>query len=300
MKKKILFIALLLGLAFIIYIGFIGSFVHKYDKTETMEKQFCKTNGLDNLTLTQTTIKEVYPSFKGKRTVQDMLLYDDAVYLPQKYGEYHQTLKWKRIMVPKMYFWGITADVYCDFYKNKLVHLWAFLRENDLSLLKKKFGNGISFEDYGNDIYVPYDIIHFFDCDRVDNTLHLYINDDIWMICNYDSQKPKLEVFAKTPYFELLSNMGDAYTNKSTEDRYHTPKGYGSQNANDEEYWNSVNREKTLRNSGNDAAADLEKRERLKYLQGGGYHSKDGGHQVHFQGSKEQEEQLRQMDEMGW
>jgi hypothetical protein len=37
------------------------------------------------------------------------------------------------------------------------------------------------------------------------------------------------------------------------------------------------------------------------FVNRGPYHSKyDGRTQVHFQGSKEQEEQLRQMDEMGW
>lgn len=77
-------------------------------------------------------------------------------------------------------------------------------------------------------------------------------------------------------------------------------RGHNSMDADDKEYWESVNREKALRDRGMDRAADIERKARLEYVQGGGYHSKDGGSQVHFQGSKEQEEQLRQMDEMGW
>lgn len=77
-------------------------------------------------------------------------------------------------------------------------------------------------------------------------------------------------------------------------------RGRGTMDDGDEEYWESLSREDHLRKIGMDDAADLERRERRRYINGGGYHSKDGGRQVHFQGSKEQEEQLRQMDEMGW
>lgn len=68
----------------------------------------------------------------------------------------------------------------------------------------------------------------------------------------------------------------------------------------DKEYQNSLNRQHVLEEMGMDDAAELERKARIRYLEGGGYHSKDGGSQVHFQGSKEQEEQLKQMDEMGW
>lgn len=70
--------------------------------------------------------------------------------------------------------------------------------------------------------------------------------------------------------------------------------------SNDEEYWNSVARQKELEDRGMDRAAEMERKARLEYMQGGGYHSPDGTPQVHFQGSQEQAEQLRMMDEMGW
>ena len=70
--------------------------------------------------------------------------------------------------------------------------------------------------------------------------------------------------------------------------------------SNDEEYWNSVARQNELEEMGYDGAANMERNARQEYMRGGGYHAPDGTPQVHFQGSREQAEQLRQMDEMGW
>ena len=67
-----------------------------------------------------------------------------------------------------------------------------------------------------------------------------------------------------------------------------------------EDYWNSVRREKELKDAGLENAARMERNARLNYLQGGGYTSPDGGRQIHFKGSKEQQEQLKKMDELGW
>lgn len=69
---------------------------------------------------------------------------------------------------------------------------------------------------------------------------------------------------------------------------------------NDDVYWNSINREQTLEDAGLDEAAKIERKARQDYMQGGGYTSPDGGRQIHFQGSKEQQEQLEMMDKLGW
>lgn len=68
----------------------------------------------------------------------------------------------------------------------------------------------------------------------------------------------------------------------------------------DENYWNSVGREQALKDNGLENAAKIERNSRLDYLKGGGYTSPDGGRQIHFKGSKEQQEQLKKMDELGW
>ena len=97
-------------------------------------------------------------------------------------------------------------------------------------------------------------------------------------------------------YLDSISN-DTIYENYNAE---HHSKGHNSMDADDEEYWNSVNREKTLRDAGQDRAADIEHKSRIEYLEDGGYHSQDGGSQVQFQGSQEQKDQLEQMDRMGW
>lgn len=60
---------------------------------------------------------------------------------------------------------------------------------------------------------------------------------------------------------------------------------------------NSMEREQSLRDAGMDRAANIERNARRKYNQGGGYTSKDGGRQVHYNGSREQQNDLRMIDE---
>ena len=97
-------------------------------------------------------------------------------------------------------------------------------------------------------------------------------------------------------YLDSISN-DTIYENYNAE---HNSKDHNSMDEDGEEYWNSVNREKSLRDAGQDGAADIEHKSRIEYLQGGGYHSQDGGSQVQFQGSQEQKEQLEDMDKRGW
>lgn len=68
----------------------------------------------------------------------------------------------------------------------------------------------------------------------------------------------------------------------------------------DDQYWESINREQALRDAGLDGAANMEQKARRDYLQGGGYTSPNGGKQVHYQGSKEQARDLEIMESYGW
>lgn len=65
----------------------------------------------------------------------------------------------------------------------------------------------------------------------------------------------------------------------------------------DDECWESVGREKQLRDAGMDDAADLERKSRLNYMKGDGCTSSDGSRQIHYQGSKEQQRDLDLIDE---
>lgn len=66
---------------------------------------------------------------------------------------------------------------------------------------------------------------------------------------------------------------------------------------NDDNYWNSVAREKQLRDAGLNGAANAEKNDRLNYMRGDGYSSPDGGKQVHYNGSQEQKRDLEAIDQ---
>jgi hypothetical protein len=68
----------------------------------------------------------------------------------------------------------------------------------------------------------------------------------------------------------------------------------------DTAYWNSVQKEKELRDVGYDGAANMEENARHDYNHGGGYHSKDGSRQVDYKGSKEQQRDLEMMKEQGY
>ncbi|MBR3938670.1 MAG: hypothetical protein IKJ67_01670 [Bacteroidales bacterium] len=68
----------------------------------------------------------------------------------------------------------------------------------------------------------------------------------------------------------------------------------------DKEQQRSINREIQLRDDGMDEAANIERDLRRDYLRGGGYTSPDGGRQVHYQGSREQQEMLDLIDSYNW
>lgn len=65
----------------------------------------------------------------------------------------------------------------------------------------------------------------------------------------------------------------------------------------DDKYWESIGRERALRDAGMDGAANIERNARREYMKGGGYTSPDGGKQIHYKGSREQKEMLDLIDQ---
>ena len=63
-----------------------------------------------------------------------------------------------------------------------------------------------------------------------------------------------------------------------------------------DEYKSSLAREVMLRQAGMKDAAKIERMQRNQYLRGGGYDSKDGGKQVHYNGSAQQQRDLDAID----
>ena len=63
-----------------------------------------------------------------------------------------------------------------------------------------------------------------------------------------------------------------------------------------DEYKASLAREIMLKQAGMKDAAKIERAQRNQYLRGGGYDSKDGGKQVHYNGSAQQQRDLDAID----
>lgn len=63
-----------------------------------------------------------------------------------------------------------------------------------------------------------------------------------------------------------------------------------------DEYKASLAREIMLKQAGMKDAAEIERAQRNQYLRGGGYDSKDGGKQVHYNGSAQQQRDLDAID----
>ena len=66
---------------------------------------------------------------------------------------------------------------------------------------------------------------------------------------------------------------------------------------NTDEYNQSLERELRLRQQGKKRAAEIERKWRNEWLRGGGYDSYDGGKQVHYKGSAQQQRDLDAIDE---
>jgi len=64
-----------------------------------------------------------------------------------------------------------------------------------------------------------------------------------------------------------------------------------------DEYNKSLTRELLLKQAGLKDAAKIERAQRNKYLRDGGYDSKDGGKQVHYNGSAQQQRDLEAIDQ---
>lgn len=92
----------------------------------------------------------------------------------------------------------------------------------------------------------------------------------------------------------------NSFSNSSNNDgrSYKGSFSYGDWNdrMNTNEYNESLAREIMLKQAGMEEAAKIERTQRIKYLRGGGYDSKDGGKQVHYKGSAQQQRDLDAID----
>ena len=299
-------------LAMLLAVVAVGAFTscdkrNKFDTLAEMKSKSSKIEGICDFKIGDSYEKVVSQCKSMKYNTIDNVFYgiDDII---SDFTYKKEIPGWKFLMAEEF---GICKYIF-EFYKGKLN---LILIKNDDDLIDdiiNDYGLGVSVDSLHR-IYkkYSYSLIHDLVDADYDYVVHCYINDYILLGCSiYNGELSDVICVSRT-YIDVLSNnvrtqkqkiYKKLYKNSTSSNKSSSSKvrGRGTMDKNDEEYWESVNREEYLRKIGMDDAADLEHKARIRDLGGGGYHSKDGGSQVHFQGSKEQEEQLRQMDEMGW
>ena len=114
----------------------------------------------------------------------------------------------------------------------------------------------------------------------------------LWDIKNSAYQS----VFGVEPYSIEPTPYNSSYRRSSYSNGSERKDTYRSRMETDE-YEKSLAREIYLERIGMKEAAKIERNKRREYLRGGGYDSKTGGKQVHYNGSAQQERDLQAIDE---
>ena len=274
----------------------------KFDTEQAMREKCKHLNGLNDLIINKTTIKDVYKNYNRKDIKEEMgwrpnvdNRYD------RSYSRISKIVKWRMLKIENFDYRFTYGDVELDFYQDTLVQI-SFRYKSDSKQLPEYFvgqygfgcpvtaayigslsvGYGTLFDHYywGVEAYRKY----------INGDIHMVVNGEYWdvIICHM----PK--------FCKMGKEIESAWLSTSTPRDDTKSNGHNSMDADDEEYWKSVNREQALKNAGMDEAAKIERKARQNYLKGDGYTSPSGGSQVHYQGSKEQQEHLEEMKRRGW
>lgn len=274
----------------------------KFDTEQTMQEKCKNLNGLNDLIINKTTIKDVYKNYNRKDIKEEMgwrpnvdNRYD------RSYSRISKIAKWRMLKIENFDYRFTYGDVELDFYQDTLVQI-SFRYKSDSKQLPEYFvdqygfgcpvtaayigslsvGYGTLFDHYywGVEAYRKY----------INGDIHMVVNGDYWdvIICHM----PK--------FCKMGKEIESAWLSTSTPRDDTKSNGHNSMDADDEEYWKSVNREQALKDAGMDEAAKIERKARQNYLKGDGYTSPSGGSQVHYQGSEEQQEHLEEMKRRGW
>lgn len=274
----------------------------KFDTEQTMQEKCKNLNGLNDLIINKTTIKDVYKNYNRKDIKEEMgwrpnidNRYD------RSYSRISKIAKWRMLKIENFDYRFSHGDVELDFYKDTLVQI-SFRYQSDSKQLPEYFSNQYGFgcpvtATYISSLSVGYGTLfdeHYWGVEAY----RKYINGDIHMVVN---GKYWDVIICHMPKFcKMGKEIESAWLSTSTPRDNTKSSGHNSMDADDEEYWKSVNREKALKNAGMDEAAKIERKARQNYLKGDGYTSPSGGSQVHYQGSKEQQEHLEEMKRRGW
>ena len=289
---------------------------NRYDTKRGMQLKCENLQGLNDLILNKTTVDDIYQNYDSVNVRENTGFYlrpNICHVYTSKYSNFNKKALWTALRITDYdnNFW--LGAVELEFYNDTLVQI-SYRYNSDSKKLPDFFVNNYGFgrpidkKSLGKllitDYYNTISNESFFAEDYYKGTFdsyRQYENKDVRMIVNSEYWDV---LICYVPKIKLLSNAikSEYKSSYSSESSYSSGKvrGYGSMNADDDEYWESVNREEALKKAGLDDAAKIERRARIKYLQGEGYTSPDGGSQVHYQGSKEQQEHLEEMKRRGW
>lgn len=282
----------------------------RYDSVDAMKFKSSNLLGLNDLILNKTTISDLYNTYPVsyyEKSIEDIkkgtLPFHSCNISTRNYYEIKDSIGWFILELEDIQIGDKYEDVTLEFYKDTLIQI-AFRCPNYTNsgrerkrlpkYIADKYGYGIK-TDYKYVDSVSYNSPYrsYLDGRKyINGDINMLVTDNLWDIIIF--HKPKLlELIDRIK--GLTETKNSSISNSSSTNRY---VSRGSDN--DEEYWKSIQREKALKAMGMDDAARIEKQSRLKYLQGGGYTSPDGSSQVHYRGSKEQQEDLRRIEQMGW
>lgn len=276
----------------------------QFASKESMTQKCQTLIGLDRLIIDKTTIEDIYRIYPEENIIEEMgwrpnidRRYD------RSYDRISDKAEWRAFTIDNFNKNFTHSDVEVDFYRDTLVQI-SFRYNTDSNKLPdffiNNYGLGIPVtKKYLDSLHVGYSSMFKDDISyrgtehyrryQNENT-HMVISEEYWDV-----------VIVHLPKFYILKDIIEGkWLDSSNSKSSTTTRGHNSMDADDEEYWRSVNREQALKDAGLKDAARLEREARLKYLQGGGYTSPDGGSQVHYKGSKEQQEHLEEMARRGW
>lgn len=279
----------------------------RFDSEQTMYEKCKNLKGLDKLILDSTTIDDIYKSFP----IEDIKKEDSySPNLDEDWDKnFEQDANWTRITIENYSTDYHSNDVDLDFYKDTLTEI-HFRYDGYWSNKENIIAPESFLAKYGYGIPVTQEYLDSFTIDSYSSSFNetyndkiafrKYQNNDVHMILW--SEHWDIVIIHKPRLKRLLSAIQEV---KDKEHKYidydsEYSNGHNSMDADDEEYWRSVNREKALKDAGLDNAARMERKARQNYLRGGGYTSPNGGSQIHYQGSKEQKQHLEEMSRRGW
>lgn len=275
----------------------------KFDTFEEMSSKCSHLVGLDSLILNQTTVSDIYSRYDKEQIKEDLgwrLNIDDWCH--RDYKKISEEIHWKALTINHYStdFYGY--DVKLDFFNDTLVQIsYRYAIDGDRDVYPEYF-----ITQYGYGIKANYEYLdslkvlsytYPYNSHRIKKK---YQNGDINMVV--DCEYYDVIILHMPKFYEFKMAVDSVYHSRDSYQSHESSikRGHNSMDKDDDEYWESINRENALKDAGMHEAAEMERKARMNYLKGGGYTSPSGGSQVHYQGSQEQKRDLEEMDRRGW